>query len=230
MNISDEDRKNYEHRMEKKLEEELRKEVQAKKQAQIDRAMETSGLTGVIREKTFDSYETPESWQRWAKNCCLLYADNPEGWLLLSGPTGCGKTHLCSAVVGRLIGQGIPVWYMLYREEIQKLKPMDGSDPQERQRKMWLFKTADALYIDDLFKGGASESEIRIIFELLDYRYRTDKRTIISTELSLDKMQQIDAAIFGRIVEKSRKVLIRDGQDRNYRTRIRHEQGIRDKH
>ena len=183
----------------------------------MKKAMEYSGLDLLIKNKTFDSYEATEDWQKIAKGSCIKYASNPEKWLLVSGPTGSGKTHLCTAVVGEMIKKGIPVWYMLYREEIDKLKLMDGIEYEEREAKMRLYKTAQVLYIDDLYKGGASKADVKAMFELIDYRYRTDKKTIISTELTPQQLAEIDGAIAGRIIEKSKKVLIRNEVNRNYR-------------
>lgn len=207
----------YEARRKRQFQEALQAEVAEKKAAQIKTALEKSGLINTIKTKTFDSYETQQDWQKMAKTICLQYAENPEGWLLVSGPSGCGKTHLCTAVVGRLTEHNLPVWYMLYREEVDKLKPMSGNDSEERIRMMNRYKSAGSLYIDDLFKGGASQADVKAIFELLDYRYRNNKRTIISTELSLEQLMDIDTAIGGRISELSKKVLIKNVAGRNYR-------------
>ena len=147
---------------------------------------------------------------------CQNYADNPQEWLLVSGPSGCGKTHLCTAVVGKMIEQEKPVWYMLYREEINKLKGI-GVEPEERDSLMRLYKTAGILYIDDLFKGGSSQADVRAMFELLDYRYREKKQTIISTELSSDELTAVDEAVAGRIMQDTKKILISAEAGRNYR-------------
>ena len=35
---------------------------------------------------------------RRAFETCIAYAEDPEGWLLLTGAYGCGKTHLAAAI------------------------------------------------------------------------------------------------------------------------------------
>ena len=216
MNISDEELKAYEERQRQKFYEEWKKDTERKQLEQIEKSLDESGLRESIRTKTFDSFIAEEPWQQKAKGICERYADNPNGWLFISGPSGCGKTHLCTAVVGRLIDQGIPVRYMLYRQEIGRLKPMSDNKVQAKEDLQKL-KTCRLLYIDDLFKGGTSGSEIRIMFDLLDFRYRGNLKTIISTELSSEQLTEIDEAIAGRILEKSRKVLINSVPGRNYR-------------
>ena len=78
--------------------------------------MEKSGLKDVIREKTFDAFEALEDWQKTIKDGALRYAGDPKGWLLLSGQSGSGKTHLCTAVCRQRLLAGDPVRYMPWRE------------------------------------------------------------------------------------------------------------------
>lgn len=192
---------------------ELQKEIAEKRKQRVIRSLEQSGLTEAIKRQTFDSFEDTEDWQKRAKRTCMEYAENFDGWMLVSGPSGCGKTHLCTAVVGKMIDQDIPVVYMLYRDEMGKLKQ------EEREKRMDMFKRASCLYIDDLFKGGVTEADIRIMFELLDYRYRANRITIISTELSAAELRSVDDAIAGRIIEKAKTVFIKQDANRNYRFR-----------
>lgn len=207
----------YERRKKLEFQAKLQSEIEQKKATQLRNALEKSGLLETIKTKTFDNYIIQEPWQERMKGICEEYSNNPEKWLFVSGPSGCGKTHLCTAVVGKLAERKIPVWYMLYREEIEKLKPNSWTDPEERKRLMNLYKNAGSLYIDDLFKGRTTDSDIKTVFELLDYRYRENKRTIISTELSLKAISDIDTAIAGRISEKSKKALVKNDKSRNYR-------------
>ncbi len=216
--ITSEEYAEFEKRRDVAFLKELEQEIQEKKRQQVKKAYEESGLKTLLDNKTFDNYHDKEPWQQRAKRLCKKYASSPDGkWLLVSGPTGCGKTHLCTAVVKTLFDQEIPVWYMLYREDINHLKPMQGVDAEEREQKLRRFKTAKALYIDDLYKGSASNAELSIMFDLIDYRYRNNLQTIISTEFDLDQLIATESAIAGRIVEKSKKVLINNDPDRNYR-------------
>ena len=215
-NISDKERQRWAEESRKRFEEEWQAEIRQKKREQLELALDKSGLRTAIQTLTFDSYVAEEPWQKRAKQICQRYADNPHGWLLVSGPSGCGKTHLCTAVVGKMIEQEKPVWYMLYREEINKLKGI-GVEPEERDKIMQFYKTAGILYIDDLFKAGSSQADVRAMFELIDYRYREKKQTIISTELSPDELKTVDEALAGRMMQDASKVFISAEPGRNYR-------------
>lgn len=81
-----------------------------------------SGLAGTLDAYTFDSFIVNEPWQGKAKEKVLDYAKNPSGWLLVCGQVGSGKTHLCTAAVGELMKTGMSARYMLWRDEVVKLK------------------------------------------------------------------------------------------------------------
>lgn len=196
-------------------------ETAAKQMAIVRKCLEANGLDLLVRNCRFDNYKVTEPWQVKAKGVAMNYARNPDayGWLLACGAVGSGKTHLCSAVVGELLKKRIPVVYMLWRQDSIQLKPSRFTDPEEYKRLMARYKQAPVLYIDDFLKGGQSEADLRLAFELIDHRYRTNARTIISTELAPDELMDVDEALGSRILEKCRGSLIwidrRKG--RNYR-------------
>ena len=54
-----------------------------------------------------------------------------------------------------------------------------------------------------MFKGKLPDADVQTCYDLLNYRYNNKKlTTIISSELSLAQIQQIDGAIAGRIRER----------------------------
>ncbi|MEY8404622.1 hypothetical protein AALA54_15050 [Oscillospiraceae bacterium 44-34] len=70
--------------------------------------MEKSGLGELLKRCTFGAYQTPIQWQKAAKKLAMDYSANPAGrWLVVSGCSGSGKTHLCTAVCGKLLKAGM---------------------------------------------------------------------------------------------------------------------------
>lgn len=183
-----------------------------------------SGLEHEIEKCTFDSYETEEDWQKQFKEKAMEFLNDCSGkWFYIGGQSGGGKTHLCTAMVGELIEQGKQAKYMLWRDHSVKLK----SNIMDRERYEGLiqpFKEAEVLYIDDLFKTGGkskpSDPDIGIAFEILNYRYNNPKLiTILSGELFVEEIAELDQAVGGRIYERSRDYCLSipwDGK-KNYR-------------
>lgn len=190
--------------------------------------MKRSGLKDIIKDYTFDKFDDVEPWQKALKSAATDYAKNPEGWFYLGGQSGCGKTHLCTAVCRKLLLEGRQVVYMMWRDDIAKIKGF-ATDAEQRQALIDRFKTAEVLYIDDLFKTGRNTdgsepkptaADINAAFEIINYRYNNPALlTIISSELNEDELLDIDEAVGGRIFERSKSISIAKDRSRNYRIR-----------
>lgn len=190
--------------------------------------MKRSGLKDIIKDYTFDKFDATEPWQQTIKNAAMGYAKNPEGWFYLGGQSGCGKTHLCTAICREFLLEGKQVVYMLWRDEIATIKSL-AMDAEERQKTVDRFKQCEVLYIDDLFKTGRNPdgsepkptaADINAAFEIINYRYNNPALlTIISSELNEDELLDIDEAVGGRIFERSKSISIAKDRARNYRIR-----------
>lgn len=184
--------------------------------------MEKSGLKDLLREYTFDSYQTPDEIYREAKRKAMAYVKDCAGkWFVASGNPGSGKTHICTAICGELLNSGLSVRYMLWRDSSTQIKAV-VNDEEEYARLITPLKTVKVLYIDDFFKTAKlTTGDMNLAFELLNARYnRKDLVTIISTELHIGKLLQIDEAIGSRIYERSKDYYLRfEGKDKNWRLR-----------
>lgn len=164
-----------------------------------------SGLADVMSRYTFEAYKTPDKQTAAIKAAALRYVAESRGeWFVIVGRPGSGKTHICTAIVGKLIEGGKNCKYMLWRDEVRELKALVNDNPAYRER-MNLLKNVDVLYIDDFLKGRAvSDGDLNVAFELLNARYNARKRTIISGERTIGAIMDIDEAIGSRIYERSK--------------------------
>lgn len=190
--------------------------------------MEQSGLARTVREKSFQKYRAEELWQQVLKKGAMAYAAKPQGWFLMCGQPGSGKTHLCTAVCRELLLRGEAVQYMSWRDAMAELKgAMAEGDRRNALMDQW--KQARFLYIDDLFKVGKdpegrsepTRADRDLTFELVNYRYNNSLPTLFSTERSPDALLQIDEATGSRIIELAGVHLYSIDPDpkKNYRLR-----------
>lgn len=190
--------------------------------------MERSGLKKLIKEKTFDAFSTTEDWQGAIKKGAMTYAANPEGWLLFCGQPGSGKTHLCTAVCRQRLLAGDEVKYMSWRDKVAELKAM-SLDSEQRGEMIDIYKTAQILYVDDLYKVGKAAdgssnptgADISLAFEIINHRYINHLPTIVSTEKTPQELVEIDEATGSRIIEMAGSNVYSISRDikRNYRLR-----------
>lgn len=177
-----------------------------------------SGLADVMSRYTFKTYKTPDKQTAAIKAAALRYVAESRGeWFVIVGRPGSGKTHVCTAIVGKLIEGGKNCKYMLWRDEVRELKALVNDNSAYRER-MNLLKNVDVLYIDDFFKGRTvSDGDLNVAFELLNARYNARKRTIISGERTIGAIMDIDEAIGSRIYERSKNGYCFETSPENWR-------------
>lgn len=187
--------------------------------------MKKSGLKDIIRDYTFEKYEAPEEWQKAIKTAAQAYSSDPKGWFFIGGQTGAGKTHICTAICREFLLAGREVVYMLWRDDVVKLKDY-STDTEQRGKLIDRFKSAEVLYIDDLFKTGRAPdgekqrptgADVNVAFEILNHRYNEKRLTIISSESTVDDLLDIDEATGGRIIELATAINLKPDRSRNYR-------------
>ena len=190
---------------------------------QNEKRLKESGLLS-IKSYTFDNYRITEKWQEVIfEKANDFLKDIKEKWFFIGGQPGCGKTHICTAICLKLMEIGKRVKYMLWLDEIPKIKA-SVMDSVEYQELINVLKTIEVLYIDDFFKtvkgGTVSNSDIKIAMEIINYRYLNKLTTIISSERSISDLMMIDEAIGSRISERCQEFKINIGLDTNKNQRM----------
>lgn len=190
-----------------------------------------SGLMRLIDRYTLDNYNADEPWQKNIKQAAQEYVkaviSGGNNWFLLSGQPGGGKTHICTAIAGQLLKHGIPVQYMLWRDEVVRLKSL-VNDYDAYQSIIDKLKSVKVLYIDDFLKTkngtDVTAGDINAAFEIINNRYIDPNLiTLLSSEKDIDSITLIDEAIGSRIVERAEgycKNILR-AEGRNYRLKKR---------
>ena len=190
------------------------------------RRIARSGISEPFRAKGFKNFDTRGIAQlEKAYIICVDYCKNYQDFkesrhnsILLLGQVGCGKTHLALASANALLDyQKIRVVYMPYREMITRLK-QNITDEDSYTRAIDTFKTAPMLVIDDLLKGKTTESDINILFEIVNYRYVCNLPVIVTSEKTTGELLDFDSAIGSRLIEMAEGRIIEfKGNVLNYR-------------
>ncbi|XOQ47679.1 MAG: IstB-IS21 domain-containing protein [Eubacteriales bacterium] len=193
--------------------------------------IQSSGLETLLNRYTFESFQTDMLLQKKMKHTALEFLEDCDGkWFFAGGQSGAGKTHICTAIAGELLRRGKSVRYMLWNDESVRIKAAIH-DEFEYAKLIDPLKRVSVLYIDDLFKPVQNDTgerkqpnpgDIRLAFELLNFRYiHPNLITIISSEWTMDELQDIDPAIGGRVYQRSKDycLTISHDESKNYRLR-----------
>jgi len=193
---------------------------------QAEKLMEKSGISAEFRKKSFDDFDTKSNPMLInAKNKAINYVKNFKAKehdrcnsIMFCGQVGSGKTHLGTAICNKLLAMGIPVIYMPYRNIMTKIKqPMLNEVVYNREVSTYM--NARVLYIDDMLKGRFTETDVNVMYEIINHRYMNNLPLIISTEKYLDGLLAFDEAVGSRIIEMCKgnsNIVTLKGKELNY--------------
>lgn len=197
--------------------------------------LKNCGITKELFEKySFKNFETKTDWQTRLKEIVLDYNNEIKNgnnhWLCISGQSGCGKSHLCTATFKKFLLSNIDCEYLLWNDEFPKILALEKSTAEDNQikyaQKIKRLQSVDVLYIDDFLKltdNRYTNDSLSLAYKILNNRYINRKITILSTEFSKTQIEQLDIAIWGRINELTNSgkywVTIKNDPSRNYRAK-----------
>lgn len=170
---------------------------------------------------SLEQWKTTLPWQKSVADKAKEYIEqNPPKWFVMLGQSGAGKTMVCSMIVNALAARGIVTKKVLWEDLLQELKNR-LNEPERYKSLMNTVKYEPVLFIDDFFKYYPSEWALSVAFQIIDFRSRNEKKTLISSEKFYPELREIDEAIAGRIYEKADPYILQIQKDEknNYRTR-----------
>lgn len=202
----------------------IEEECNCMKERRANIYLKRSGLSDIAKRYTFDNYKQTEQWQKSINKLALEYVTNDwkNHWFFIGGQVGSGKTYICTAITIALMKRGVPGYYMLWQDEIAKLRTLKFKN-DELEDELDKLTNVKVLYIDDLFKtynGVIDKEDFNLTMNLINIRYKENRTTIISTELTLQKIKEIDQAIGGRIFERTTnkyQISITKNDDKDFR-------------
>jgi len=168
----------------------------------------TGGLElGLLKDMTFEKFDykrvnlPPEQRENLeqAFRVALDFAQSPDGWLVLMGVTGCGKTHLAAAIANYRLQAGKPALFLVVPEFLDHLR--SAFSPESKVSYDQLFesaKNAPLLIMDDFGEQAATSWAQEKLYQVINYRYNARLPTVITTSCSLD---EIESRISSRLTD-----------------------------
>ena len=152
---------------------------------------QTRGRTG-LGEMQANSLEM-------AFNQAYHYAKSLNGWLLLRGGYGCGKTHLAAAIANYAVGMGVPTLFLTVPDLLDMLRFSYDSQDTTFEDRFNEIRNAALLVLDDFGTQNATGWAQEKLFQIINYRYVNKLPLVITTNLSLD---DIEARFRSRLADR----------------------------
>ena len=161
----------------------------------------------LLRTMTFDNFDwrrvnlLPEQRENLegAFRLALNFAKSPDGWLVLQGDTGCGKTHLAAAIANYRLQAGKPVLFVVVPDFLDHLRSTFSPESKVSYDQYFeSVKNAPLLILDDFGEQSTTPWAQEKLYQVINYRYNARLATVITARCSLD---EIDSPVSSRLAD-----------------------------
>lgn len=117
------------------------------------------------------------------------FSEKPSGWLVLTGPYGCGKTHLAAAIGNYRAKEGDTPMLVVVPDLLDHLRAtFNPSSNVSYDQRFDEVRSARLLILDDLGTHSATPWAQEKLFQIFNYRYSAELPTVITTSNFTDKV------------------------------------------
>jgi DNA replication protein DnaC len=163
-----------------------------RQQARLSRELSNLSNLEALRHLTFESFDPTMRGTEHAFRMAREYARTTDGWLVLHGPVGVGKTHLAAAVANAYASRNIQaaVYFRVAPDLLDQLRatfdPETGVAYDERFQQI---RNANLLILDDLGTENTTSWASEKLFQLINHRYNEQLPTVITSNAKLDRLE-----------------------------------------
>jgi DNA replication protein DnaC len=137
-----------------------------------------------------------------AFRAAMAFAEDPRGWLVFQGANGCGKTHLASAVANRALANGQGVFFAVVPDLLDYLRASFAPGKDAPYDELFdRVRNVDLLVLDDLGAQATTQWAQEKLYQVVNYRHVAGLPTVVTTDQSLDKLQEAHPRIVSRVAD-----------------------------
>jgi len=163
--------------------------TQATEQRNLEDLYRLSNLDA-FQSKVFANFDPEVPGATEAYDAAADFATNPEGWLLLLGGYGTGKTHLAASIANYVVqDHHMQVYFAVAPDLLHNLRSAyaPGSeitydDRFEQIRSVFL------LIVDDLGAEQSTPWAVEKLYQIFNHRYNLRLPTVVTSNCDLDRL------------------------------------------
>jgi len=125
-----------------------------------------------------------------AYNSCQRFASHLDGWLLITGHYGCGKTHLAAAIANQAVSFGVPSLFLTVPDLLDWLRFAYSDTETTFEQRFNEIRDIQLLILDDFGTENATPWAQEKLFQLLNYRYLNRKPVVLTTNHELESIEK----------------------------------------
>jgi DNA replication protein DnaC len=150
------------------------------------------------REMTFERFDvrgnklTPIQQEnlKYVFEAAAKFAESPDGWLVLMGVNGCGKTHLAAAIVNYRYKMNKPALFIVVPDFLDHLRSTFSPDSTVTYDDLFeSVRKTPLLILDDFGEQAGTPWAQEKLYQVINYRYNSRLPTVITIFKSLDEVE-----------------------------------------
>lgn len=147
---------------------------------------------------TSEARESLEGALRAARS----FAEHPQGWLVLMGKNGCGKTHLAAAVANRCLADGRSVFFAVVPDLLDHLRASFAPGKDTGYDELFEhIRNVGVLILDDFGAQASTEWALEKLYQVVNYRTVSGLPSVVTTDRPLDELQAMHPRILARLLD-----------------------------
>jgi DNA replication protein DnaC len=126
-----------------------------------------------------------------AYQAAKAFAQEPKGWLIFEGVSGCGKTHLAAAIANYRLAKGHPAFFIVVPDFLDHLRstftPASDISYDELFEQV---REAPLLVLDDLGAQSSTPWAKEKLYQVISHRFNAQLPTIVTTNTPVEDMDE----------------------------------------
>jgi DNA replication protein DnaC len=119
------------------------------------------------------------------------FAERPQGWLVLQGASGSGKTHLAAALAHAAIAAGRPALFMVVPDLLDHLRTAFAPASEVPYDRLFdQVRNAELLVLDDLGAQSTTPWAAEKLYQLINHRFNLALPTVFTLSGPLDELDE----------------------------------------
>lgn len=190
--------------------------LQARVEARKLRDLQRLSNLDPFKDKTFSNFDTKVPGVEKAYRAAKRFAADPQGWLVLLGGYGCGKTHLAAAIANESLQREVAVLFTTVPELLDHLRSTFAPNSDVRYDELFdSVRNSPLLILDDLGTESSTPWAQEKLYQVFNYRYNYRMPTVVTSNCPFER---IDGRIRSRLSDRALSEIIEIGAP-DYRQR-----------